>query len=93
MKVVLSYKIRTLQKEEPFWTAFGCWFQYSRVVRQLRALDGDDDENLDDIWIFSATRLPSTIGIDVAVVNDAQLMHMLGTDDTFEQMLLLKVDI
>lgn len=31
-KIVISYKIRSLQKEAPFWAAFGLWFTFHPVL-------------------------------------------------------------
>lgn len=31
-KLVISYKIRSLQKEAPFWAAFGLWFTFRPVL-------------------------------------------------------------
>ncbi|KAJ7455299.1 putative methyltransferase-domain-containing protein [Mycena galericulata] len=32
--VVISYKIRSLPKESPFWSAFGLWFEFAPVLVQ-----------------------------------------------------------
>lgn len=32
VKVIISYKIRSLPKEEPFWRTFGAWFDFSPVL-------------------------------------------------------------
>ncbi|CDO74663.1 hypothetical protein BN946_scf184828.g3 [Trametes cinnabarina] len=34
--VILSYKMRSLVKETPFWTAFGLWFQFEPVLAKRR---------------------------------------------------------
>lgn len=31
-KVIISYKIRSLPKEEPFWRSFGAWFDFAPVL-------------------------------------------------------------
>ncbi|KAG9314823.1 hypothetical protein JVU11DRAFT_3916 [Chiua virens] len=36
VKIVISYKIRSLSKETPFWTAFGLWFSFQPVVARYR---------------------------------------------------------
>ncbi|KAN0063377.1 hypothetical protein ACQY0O_004543 [Thecaphora frezii] len=30
-EIIISYKIRSLTKEQPFWSAFGAWFDYQAV--------------------------------------------------------------
>ncbi|KAG8213461.1 putative methyltransferase-domain-containing protein [Butyriboletus roseoflavus] len=35
-KIVISYKIRSLPKETPFWTAFGLWFSFQPVLARRR---------------------------------------------------------
>ncbi|KAI0649007.1 hypothetical protein C8Q79DRAFT_486816 [Trametes meyenii] len=35
--VVLSYKMRSLAKETPFWNAFGLWFDFTPVLTRPRA--------------------------------------------------------
>ena len=36
VKIVLSYKIRSLSKETPFWSAFGLWFSFQPVLARRR---------------------------------------------------------
>ena len=33
---MVSYRIRSLQKESPFWSAFGLWFSYEPVLYRHR---------------------------------------------------------
>lgn len=52
VKVVISYKIRSLAKETPFWTAFGLWFAFQpllarRRVRTVESKDGLLNDALD----------------------------------------------
>lgn len=35
-EVIISYKIRSLPKEEPFWRAFGAWFDFAPVLCSAR---------------------------------------------------------
>ena len=34
--IIMSYKIRSLPKETPFWSAFGLWFAYEPVLYRCR---------------------------------------------------------
>ncbi|KAF9223897.1 hypothetical protein BS17DRAFT_754019 [Gyrodon lividus] len=51
VKLVVSYKIRSLHMETPFWTAFGLWFSFQPVLARRRippvesALRNDDSDN------------------------------------------------
>ena len=36
-QVILSYKIRSLSKETPFWSAFGLWFAFTPVLVRARS--------------------------------------------------------
>lgn len=38
--VLISYKIRSLAKETPFWTAFGLWFNFAPVIARRRTSSG-----------------------------------------------------
>jgi len=37
-KIVISYKIRSLLKETPFWSAFGLWFSFVPVLRRRKRI-------------------------------------------------------
>ncbi|KAG1841129.1 putative methyltransferase-domain-containing protein [Suillus subalutaceus] len=39
-RVIISYKIRSLSKETPFWSAFGLWFSFEPVV--VRKIDANN---------------------------------------------------
>ncbi|PWN31722.1 uncharacterized protein FA14DRAFT_110222, partial [Meira miltonrushii] len=43
-KVIISYKIRSLPKEEPFWRTFGAWFDFSPVLIAERKADSTNDQ-------------------------------------------------
>ncbi|PWN54384.1 hypothetical protein IE53DRAFT_308409 [Violaceomyces palustris] len=47
-EVVISYKIRSLTKEQPFWSAFGAWFDFVAVdCAKACTKDGVDSQRLD----------------------------------------------
>lgn len=54
--VVVSYKIRSLTKEMPFWSAFGLWFEFAPVLaRNVKNLKTDarsskEEDDDDDGW-------------------------------------------
>lgn len=48
-RIVISYKIRSLSKETPFWAAFGLWFSFEPVlVRNAAASSTNNDTDHDD---------------------------------------------
>lgn len=43
-RVVISYKVRSLTKETPFWSAFGLWFSFQPVqAKRRRTLPESND--------------------------------------------------
>jgi len=53
VKIVISYKIRSLPKESPFWSAFGLWFTFQPVLFRRGAThcnDGGMSEELGEWW-------------------------------------------
>ncbi|KAF9000663.1 hypothetical protein BDQ17DRAFT_1391209 [Cyathus striatus] len=88
--IVISYKIRSLLKETPFWSAFGLWFDWYHV--------GSDFD--DRTFIFVAQRRPQSYSWDIPSEDDS-LLHGVGAygketrqaDDTFELMLLMSLEI
>ncbi|KAF8841800.1 hypothetical protein BDN67DRAFT_1002090 [Paxillus ammoniavirescens] len=56
IKLIISYKIRSLQMEAPFWTAFGLWFSFQPVLARRRILPvgsaaRDDDSDSSGPWM------------------------------------------
>lgn len=45
-EVIISYKIRSLPKEMPFWSAFGLWFTFQPVL--VKVVSDTDTEELKD---------------------------------------------
>jgi len=100
--VIISYKIRSLTKENPFWSAFGLWFDFYPVNRRSsptddwrRMGDGQDDQ----MFVFTATRRKGSQSWDIPE-RDEDLLAGVGangtpnpkSDDTFETLLLFSVD-
>lgn len=55
LKIVMSYKIRSLSKETPFWSAFGLWFSFWPVlarhrVRPIESKTALPDDESDAPW-------------------------------------------
>ncbi|KAI0077075.1 hypothetical protein K474DRAFT_1684499 [Panus rudis PR-1116 ss-1] len=44
-KVIISYKIRSLPKETPFWSAFGLWFDFVPVLCKQKDTQVSSDGN------------------------------------------------
>ncbi|TBU45693.1 putative methyltransferase-domain-containing protein [Dichomitus squalens] len=89
--VIISYKIRSLAKETPFWTAFGLWFVFAPVlVRRKRCIGADPPSDLpaewakfspgdgnDETFVLVATRRPESLSWTVPD-EDAALMRGVG---------------
>ncbi|KIK91604.1 hypothetical protein PAXRUDRAFT_34878 [Paxillus rubicundulus Ve08.2h10] len=55
VKLIISYKVRNLQMETPFWSAFGLWFSFQPVLARRRILPvgsaaRDDDSDNPEPW-------------------------------------------
>jgi len=98
--VVMSYKIRSLPKETPFWSAFGLWFAYTPALEcsksgtEWKRFGSDADS-----FVFCATRRPESQAWVMPEDNAALLggEGARGTakrkgDDTFEIMLFMGLD-
>ena len=115
--VIISYKIRSLAKEAPFWSAFGLWFNFSPVlVRRKQGVGNtpaaDYTSNTghwiryspgdlsDETFVFVATRRPESMCWRIPQ-DDGELLAGVGaynsnqprSDDQFEQLLLMGMDI
>ena len=102
-KVVISYQIRSLAKESPFWSAFGLWFAFEPVM--ARRIGGSQKSwtrfgpSFDDhTFVFTAKRRDESLTWQVPD-DDRDLMDGVGTwgtetrkgDDTFETLLLMGI--
>lgn len=104
-QVVLTYKIRSLSKETPFWSAFGLWFTFTPVLVRARSKDDSgrwerfDSGGDGDIFLFVAQRRFESFSWTVPE-DDVALLEGVGArgtdetkgDDEFEVLLLLRVD-
>jgi len=101
--VYISYKIRSLAKETAFWSAFGLWFEFQPVLQQI-AQDGvwqRFGSDFDDAtFLFVAQRrhrsyhwaIPDS-DVDLLLGVGAEGSNLPKVDDTFENLLLMAVDI
>ena len=90
----MSYKIRSLPKETPFWSAFGLWFLFEPVIaRRINAnhstsewqrfgSDMGDDE--DQAFIFVAYRRPESLNWTIPT-GDSDLLGGVGAWGTNER--------
>ncbi|KAF9466642.1 putative methyltransferase-domain-containing protein [Collybia nuda] len=99
--VVISYKIRSLLKEAPFWSAFGLWFKFKPVLVKDTAVEGHWQrfgqlmEN-DMMFVFIAHRQPGSCAWELPT-SDQELLDGRGAwgdntvkgDDTFETLLFM----
>ncbi|KAF8519544.1 hypothetical protein JB92DRAFT_2898080 [Gautieria morchelliformis] len=89
VEIIISYMIRNLPKETPFWNAFGTWFNFSPVLVRRKSSAKLDWERFGDLeestmFIYVATRKPETLSWSVP--DDLELMK--HGSDAFETLLL-----
>lgn len=88
----MSYKIRSLSKETPFWSAFGLWFTFEPITARLRTANVNDGRpplpwrrfgnSLDGhAFVFQARRRPESFTWNVPV-SDHDLMDGIGAYNT-----------
>jgi hypothetical protein len=101
--IVISYRVRSLAKEAPFWSAFGLWFEFLPVL--VKKTDQDlpwqrFGVSLEDpTFVFVARRRSESLDWQLPS-SDEDLMQGImaqGTlspkgDDTFETLLLMSLD-
>ena len=103
-QVVLSYKVRSLSKEAPFWSAFGLWFTFAPVLVRARSENGSTWRRFDacgdgEVFLFVARRRPESFSWTVPE-DDVALLDGVGargtdvrkSDDGFELFLLMSMD-
>lgn len=92
----MSFKIRSLSKEMPFWSVFGIWFEFFPVLARHKQgawsrfspFASDDD---DAVFIFIACRRPESFQWEIPI-NDSDLWGIKKGDDTFESLLLMAIN-
>ncbi|KAF9040971.1 hypothetical protein BDZ89DRAFT_981315 [Hymenopellis radicata] len=98
-RIIISYKIRSLPKETPFWTAFGLYFTFQPVLIRR---DWDSDWERfglsfeDTMFTFVALRRPESRQWSIPS-SDSQLLAGVGAqgtdtpkgDDSFDCLLLM----
>ncbi|TFK27771.1 hypothetical protein FA15DRAFT_635042 [Coprinopsis marcescibilis] len=102
--VIVSYMVRSLTKETPFWSAFGLWFGFIPVLVKTDAREGEWEpfaSSLDDpCFIFHAERRPQSQHWDIPE-SDKDLLEGVGAngtstrkgDPTFESLLMLAMSV
>ncbi|KAJ7104003.1 putative methyltransferase-domain-containing protein [Mycena belliarum] len=93
VELIISYKIRSLAKETPFWAAFGLWFEFAPILARKTGSSwrrfGADFE--DPTFVFVARRREKSFNW-IVPSNDEDLMYGAAGDDTFETLLLMSLD-
>ncbi|KAK0236072.1 putative methyltransferase-domain-containing protein [Armillaria nabsnona] len=106
--LIISYKIRSLEKETPFWTAFGLYFSFQPVLSRCRFTDSEQHDQSwqrlgssfeDTTFIFFARRRPNSFAWQIPT-NDHDLLAGVGAqgtdtpkgDEYFESLLLMTMD-
>lgn len=79
VKVIISYKIRSLPKEEPFWRAFGAWFDFAPVLISERKADSATTDQQQSWRLFGAKK-SDMYALDHAT---SQLNDEEAEDDVF----------
>ncbi|KAK1236368.1 hypothetical protein PQX77_000401 [Marasmius sp. AFHP31] len=87
VNIIISYKIRSLAKETPFWSAFGLWFTYEPLLERQRSSDDGKETPIpwrrfgadveDSIFIFIARRRPESFDWTVPE-DDHDLLSGMG---------------
>ncbi|KAG5636657.1 hypothetical protein H0H81_007276 [Sphagnurus paluster] len=101
--VVISYKIRSLSKETPFWAAFGLWFTFEPVLAHESSVKPHwqrfGSSSGDVAFIFIAHRRPESLtwhvpesDTDLLVGRGAMGNNSAKADDTFETLLLMTLE-
>jgi hypothetical protein len=104
--MILSYKIRSLSKEAPFWSAFGLWFTFTPVLVRTRSEDTSsrwqrfDSGGDGEVFLFVARRRSESFSW-IVPEDDVALLEGVGGrgteerkgDDGFEMLLLMRVDV
>ncbi|KAL1755241.1 putative methyltransferase-domain-containing protein [Schizophyllum commune] len=101
--IAISYKVRSLVKESPFWSAFGLWFNFAPVLakdsrgrwRRVGAIEGAGD---DAMFLFVAQRKAESLDWPIPD-SDEELLGGVGAegtmsrkgDSTFESLLLMDI--
>ncbi|TRM67601.1 putative methyltransferase-domain-containing protein [Schizophyllum amplum] len=101
-QVVISYKVRSLVKESPFWSAFGLWFNFAPVIvkdalGRWRRVGASEDSG-DTMFLFVAERKAGSLGWAIPD-SDVDLLNGVGAegterakgDSTFESLLLMDI--
>ncbi|KAG6821319.1 hypothetical protein H0H93_000180 [Arthromyces matolae] len=103
--VIISYKLRSLSKETPFWSSFGLWFEFKPVlVKDITSNRGEWDRfgsssSADPVFVFVGHRRPESFSWEVPS-DDSDLLggrgawgnDSLKSDDTFETLLFMSLD-
>ncbi|KAI3601023.1 tumor-related protein [Moniliophthora roreri] len=103
VEIIISYKIRSLAKETPFWSAFGLWFSFEPVLEQDLAIKGSNSswrrfgsDMEGPLFVFIARRRPESHNWNVPS-DDKDLLKGMGANgtlqpkesDTFESLLFM----
>ncbi|EIW57675.1 uncharacterized protein TRAVEDRAFT_126360 [Trametes versicolor FP-101664 SS1] len=85
--VVLSYKMRSLAKETPFWTAFGLWFEFAPVLARRRPSLAEEAQSTVEAPVEEWSRFSPGDDLDetlviVATRRPGSMLWQIPEDDT-----------
>ncbi|KAG2107258.1 putative methyltransferase-domain-containing protein, partial [Suillus discolor] len=93
-RVIISYKIRSLSKETPFWSAFGLWFSFEPVIArktdannllsEWQRFGSDIEDDGDLAFIFVAYRRPESLNWTIPS-EDIDLLGGVGAGGTCDK--------
>ncbi|KAJ6513066.1 putative methyltransferase-domain-containing protein [Mycena sanguinolenta] len=105
VEVIISYRVRSLAKETPFWSAFGLWFDFSPVLVKMTGGEADSPWQRfgvgleDPTFVFVARRRKESLGWQLPQSDEDLMQGVMaqGTrlpkgDDTFESLLLMSLE-
>lgn len=101
--ILIAYRVRSIERETPFWRAFGAWFHFQPILTRSQTTANDRNGPNADIYsewqrvgwdepglsfLFVAHRRPETLDW-VCPQDDKELLYGGQVDDTFEILLML----
>ncbi|KAF7336761.1 Tumor-related protein [Mycena venus] len=89
IEIIISYRVRSLAKETPFWSAFGLWFEFAPVL--AKKTDPSDDPTWrrfgvsleDPTFVFVARRRKESFGWQLPPSNEDLMQGVMAQGTLF----------